>query len=122
MKKVLVVDDDPNIRLLFAEILKMDGFEIATASTGTKALQSVLEDHFNLLILDIKMPGIHGLEILRRLREKGRNLPIIICSAFEGMKDDFSIKSYGISDYLVKPVDLKLLSASVKKALAKDVI
>lgn len=122
MKKILIVDDDPNIRLLFAEILKMDGFEIATASTGTKALQSVLEDHFNLLILDIKMPGIHGLEILRRLREKGRNLPIIICSAFEGMKDDFSIKSYGISDYLVKPVDLKLLSASVKKALAKDVI
>ncbi|TES93954.1 MAG: response regulator [Candidatus Cloacimonadota bacterium] len=122
MKKILIVDDDPNIRLLFAEILKMDGFEIATASTGTKALQSVLEDHFNLLILDIKMPGIHGLEILRRLREKGRNLPIIICSAFEGMQDDFSIKSYGISDYLVKPVDLKLLSASVKKALAKDVI
>ena len=122
MKKILIVDDDPNIRLLFAEILKMDGFEIATASTGTKALQSVFEDHFNLLILDIKMPGIHGLEILRRLREKGRNLPIIICSAFEGMQDDFTIKSYGISDYLVKPVDLKLLSASVKKALVKDVI
>lgn len=119
MKKILIVDDDPNIRLLFAEMLKMDGYNVVTASTGSKALQWVLQDNFNLLLLDIKMPGIHGLEILRRLREAGNNIPIIICSAFEGMKDDFVIKSYGIADYLVKPVDLKILSASVEKALRK---
>ncbi|MCK4395707.1 response regulator [candidate division WOR-3 bacterium] len=121
MNKILIVDDDPNILFLFAEILKMDGYNVATASTGTKALQLVIHDHFNLLILDIKMPGIHGLEILRRLREKGNKIPIIICSAFEGMKDDFVIKSYEITDYLVKPVDLKLLSNTVKKTLARNV-
>ncbi|OQX56407.1 MAG: hypothetical protein B5M53_01580 [Candidatus Cloacimonas sp. 4484_209] len=120
MKKILIVDDDPNIRLLFAEMLKLDGYEVTTAATGSKALQWVFEDHFNLILLDIKMPGIHGLEILRRIRESGKNVPIIICSAFEGMKDDFIIKSYNISDYLVKPVDLKILSASVKKVLADD--
>ncbi|MBA7635906.1 Transcriptional activator protein CopR [subsurface metagenome] len=120
MNKILIVDDDSNILFLFAEILKMDGYNVVTASTGTKALQLVIHDHFNLLILDIKMPGIHGLEILRRLRETGNNIPIIICSAFEGMKDDFSIKSYEISDYLVKPVDLKLLSESVKKTMSKN--
>jgi len=121
MNKILIVDDDPNILFLFAEILKMDGYNVVTASTGTKALQLVIHDHFNLLILDIKMPGIHGLEILRRLREKGNKIPIIICSAFEGMKDDFVIKSYEIADYLVKPVDLKVLCNTVKKTLARNV-
>jgi len=121
MNKILIVDDDPNILFLFAEILKMDGYNVVTASTGTKALQLVIHDHYNLLILDIKMPGIHGLEILRRLREKGNKIPIIICSAFEGMKDDFVIKSYEIADYLVKPVDLKVLCNTVKKTLARNV-
>ncbi|MCK4575360.1 response regulator [candidate division WOR-3 bacterium] len=121
MRKILIVDDDPNIRFLFAEMLKMDGYEVISASTGTKALQLILSDNFNLLILDIKMPGIHGLEILRRLREAGKEIPILICSAFDGMKDDFIIKAYGVSDYLVKPVDLQLLSASVKKYIGKNV-
>jgi DNA-binding response OmpR family regulator len=120
MKKILVVDDDPNIRYLFAEMLRMDGFEALTASTGTRALQSIFENDFALIILDIKMPGIHGIDILRRLREKGIDTPIIICSAFEGMKDDFTIYSYGISDYLVKPVDIKILSAAVKRTVLEN--
>jgi len=121
MKKILIVDDDPNIRFLFAEMMKMEGYDVETASTGTKALQLVLNDHFSAMVLDIKMPGIHGLEILRRLREKGNRIPIIICSAFEGMKDDFTIKSYGVSDYLIKPVDVKLLSATVRKTVGENV-
>ncbi len=118
MKKVLIVDDDPNIRLIFKETLKMDGYNVVTASTGIKALELMLEDNFNLLILDIKMPVIHGLEVLSLIRESGNNIPIIICTAFEGMKDDFVIKSSNIFEYLVKPVDLKILSALVKKAFA----
>jgi len=118
MKKVLIVDDDPNIRSIFKETLKMDGYNVVTASTGIKALELMLEDNFNLLILDIKMPDIHGLEVLSLIRESGNNIPIIICTAFEGMKDDFVIKSSNIFEYLVKPVDLKILSALVKKAFA----
>ncbi len=120
MKKILIVDDDLNILFLFAEMLKMEGYDVVTASTGTKALQLVFQSDFDLLILDIKMPGIHGLEILRRIRESGNNTPIIICSAFEGMKDDFIIKSYNISDFLAKPIDLKSLSDSVKRTLEED--
>jgi DNA-binding response OmpR family regulator len=117
MRKVLIVDDDQNIRFLFAEMLKMEGYEVLTASTGTRALQLVVENELALIILDIKMPGIHGLEILRRLRDRGNETPIIICSAFEGMKDDFIIESYGVSDYLVKPVDVKVLSETVKRTV-----
>jgi len=118
MKKILVVDDDSNIRLLFSEVLKMDGYDVVTTSSGFEALELMLEDHFNLLILDIKMPDIHGIEILSLVRDSGNDIPVIICSAFEGMKDDFIIKSSNISDYLVKPVDLKIPSGVVKKALA----
>jgi len=120
MKRLLIVDDDPNIRLLFSETLKMDGYDVKTASTGSQALQMIFENKFNLLILDIKMPGIHGLEILRKVREKGSKIPIVICSAFEGMKDDFTIRSLGISDYLVKPVDIKILSSSIRKLFAEN--
>lgn len=120
MKRILIVDDDPNIRFLFAEMMKMEGYSVETASTGTKAMQLVLNENFNLMILDIKMPGIHGLEILRRLREKKNNLPIIICTAFEGMKNDFIIKSYGVSEYLIKPVDVKVLSKTVKRTVQKN--
>ncbi len=121
MKKILIVDDDPNIRLLFSETLKMDGYDVKIVSTGSQALQMIFDNAFNLVILDIKMPGIHGLEILRKVRENGNKIPIVICSAFEGMKDDISIKSLGISDYLVKPVDLRILSHSIKKVFAKNV-
>ncbi|TES94323.1 MAG: response regulator, partial [Candidatus Cloacimonadota bacterium] len=100
--------------------LKMDGYDVVTTSSGFEALELILEDHFNLLILDIKMPDIHGIEILSLVRKAGNDIPVIICSAFEGMKDDFIVRSSNISDYLVKPIDLKILSGVVKKAVARN--
>lgn len=117
MKKILIVDDDPNIRIIFSKVLKMDGYDVELASTGFQALDLMLKDHFDLLILDIKMPEIHGLEVLSLIRETGNNIPVIVCSAFEGMKDDFVVKSSHIFEYLVKPIDLRMLTASVEKAL-----
>jgi len=118
MKKILVVDDDPNIRLIFQKTLQTEGYEVLTASTGVQALDLILGNDFNLMILDIKMPDIHGLEVLGLVREAGNNMPVIMCSAFEGMKEDFVIKSSNIFEYLVKPIDLKILISVVKKALA----
>ena len=118
MKKIMIVDDDPNIRLIFSTTLKREGYEVLTASTGLEALELVLQNKFDLIILDIKMPDMHGLEVLSLIRESGENLPVIICTAFEGMKDDFVVKSSNIFEYLVKPVDLKILNALVRRALS----
>jgi len=120
MKKILVVDDDPNIRLIFQKTLQREGYEVLTASTGVQALDLILGNDFNLMILDIKMPDIHGLEVLGLVREAGNNMPVIMCSAFEGMKEDFVIKSSNIFEYLVKPIDLKILISVVKKALLSE--
>ena len=118
MKKVLIEDDDPNIRLIFSTTLQQNGFEVKTASTGLEALQMVLDDTYDLIILDIKMPDIHGLEVLSLVRESGFNVPVVICSAFEGMKEDFVIQSSNVYEYLVKPIDLKILNSVAKKACA----
>ncbi len=118
MKKILVVDDDDNIRFIFTKFLNQDGHNVETASTGGQALELILEKQFDLIILDIKMPDIYGLEVLSLLRDSGITTPVIICSAFEGMKEDFVVKSSSVVDYLVKPVDLFVLGESVKKALA----
>jgi DNA-binding response OmpR family regulator len=117
MQKILVVDDDPNIRLIFSKTLKKDGYEVETARTGIQALEMLLDKKYDLIILDIKMPDIHGLEVLSLIRQSGNNVPIVICSAFEGMKEDFIVKSSNVFDYLVKPIDLKILNGVVKRAL-----
>ena len=118
MKKILVVDDDHNIRLIFTKFLKQDGYDVETASTGGQALELILEKQYDLIILDIKMPDMHGLEVLNLMRDSGISTPVIMCTAFEGMKDDFVVKSSSVVDYLVKPVDLRVLGETVKKALA----
>jgi DNA-binding NtrC family response regulator len=118
MKRILVVDDDANIRLIFQTMLNRDGYEVVTASSGIQALELLLEMNPDLVILDIKMPDIHGLEVLSLIREAENDVPVIICSAFEGMKDDFAIKSCNVFEYLVKPIDLKVLTSVVKRALA----
>lgn len=118
MKKILVVDDDANIRLIFQTMLKRTGYDVVTASSGIQALELILDAKPDLVILDIKMPDIHGLEVLSLIRESKMNVPVIICSAFEGMKEDFIVQSSNVFEYLVKPVDLKVLNAVVKRALA----
>jgi CheY-like chemotaxis protein len=117
MKKILVVDDDKNIRIIFTKFLKQLGHDVETASTGGQALELILEKQYDLIILDIKMPDMHGLEVLNLLRDSGISTPVIMCTAFEGMKDDFVVKSSSVVDYLVKPVDLRVLGETVKKAL-----
>ena len=118
MKKILVADDDPNIRLIFQTTLQRNGYNVITASSGIQALELLLHEQPDLIILDIKMPDVHGIEVLSLIRESENNIPVIMCSAFEGMKEDFVIKSSNVFEYLVKPVDLKILNAVVKRALA----
>ncbi|TET16543.1 MAG: response regulator [Candidatus Cloacimonadota bacterium] len=118
MKKILIADDDPNIRLIFQTTLQRSGYNVITASSGIQALELLLHEEPDLIILDIKMPDVHGIEVLGLIRESENNIPVIMCSAFEGMKEDFVIKSSNIFEYLVKPVDLKILNAVVKRALA----
>ncbi len=82
MKKILVVDDEESIRFLYKEELEEEGYIVECAKNGEEALEKLAAFQPDLISLDIKMPVMDGIEALKRIREKERHLPIILCSAY----------------------------------------
>lgn len=119
MKKILVVDDEKNIRTLFQEELEEEGYEVQTAGSGREAIDRYAEFAPDLLVLDIRMPDMTGIEVLEAIRKVNQTVAVIMCTAVRGLQDDFTIWDAHISDYITKPVDLDDLKAKVKKALAE---
>lgn len=115
--KIMVVDDAGYIRVLFRESLTRAGYEIVLAESGMKALQLMGVENPDLVLLDINMPDMTGLEMLENLRMHNQYLPVIIVSA-SGYKDKvLEAVSHGISGYLTKPVDLEELKSRVAALL-----
>jgi two-component system response regulator (stage 0 sporulation protein F) len=115
MKRILIVDDEENIRFLYKEELEDEGFAVDLARNGEEALAKV--DHFqpDLITLDIKMPGLNGLEVLKRIREQKKNLPIILCSAYGEYKQDLT--TWASDAYVVKCADLTELKETIRRLL-----
>ncbi len=111
-KRILVCDDEAPIRRLLKETLQAD-YEIVEADDGREALRLVTKEQFDLLIIDIKMPGIHGLEAIERIRERNKDIPIIICSAYRLMEDDIVVKTSDVAAFITKPIDIKHLKAKI---------
>ena len=115
MKRILVADDEMSIRLLYSEELREEGYEVFTASNGREALEVVEKEPLDLIILDIKMPEMNGIEVLRRIKEQRPNLPVLLSSAYSEYKQDFG--TWASEEYLVKSSDLEDLKAAVRKYL-----
>jgi CheY-like chemotaxis protein len=119
MKTVLIADDDENIRAILEEVLKREGYRTVFAVNGQEAVEKVREESPDLLILDIRMPGMHGIEALEAVRRENKTLPIIMCSGLEKLKEDFAVVSSDISAFLTKPVDIEELKVKVKEILGE---
>lgn len=117
MKKILVVDDEKNIRTLFRDELEECGYEVATAGSGTEAIEQVATNKPDLIVLDIRMEDMTGLEVLEHVRRDHEDLPVIMCTAVRGLEDDFTVWDSKVSDYITKPVDLEVLKEKIQKAL-----
>lgn len=120
METILVVDDDKNFRLLLEAELTLEGYEVVLADSGLAALKEIKEEAPDLVILDLKMPDLHGLEVLKTVREKNKELPIIICTAYEKMQDDYTIWSGGVAAFLTKPLDLENLKDIIYELFHKQ--
>jgi CheY-like chemotaxis protein len=123
-QQLLVVDDDPDIRELMSEALAFHGYEILTAVNGQEALDQVAKHMPDLLLLDIKMPGIDGYEVIRRLKsqEATRSIPIIVITASPVDKDRDRVRVLGMgaTQYITKPLSIESLVREIKKAIAEN--
>ncbi len=114
-KKILVVDDETNIRLLYKEELEDEGYKVLLAENAEEARQQIEKEPPDLVTLDIKMPGMDGLEFLNQVKKKYPDLPVILCSAYGSYKQDFRVWS---SDaYVVKSADLRELKLMIREVL-----
>jgi two-component system response regulator MprA len=114
------VVDDPRITDLLRRILAYEGYSVAVAASGTAALTRTLERAPDLIILDIMLPGIDGLEVARRLRAAGDNVPILMLTARDAISDRVTGLETGADDYLVKPFANEELLARVKAMLRRN--
>ncbi|RKX88541.1 MAG: sigma-54-dependent Fis family transcriptional regulator [Spirochaetes bacterium] len=113
---VLIVDDEDNLRKTLAQYLSLEGWTVTEASNGLSAKKKLEEQAFNAVALDLRMPGMDGLELLEWLNGEGPSLPVVMMSAYGDVGDAVNAMKAGASDYLVKPFDPEELIIRLKKA------
>ncbi len=117
--RILVIDDDPAITGVLKRGLSYEGFLVDVAATGKEGLDKARELPPSLVILDVMMPGIDGLEVCRRLRSADPNLPILMLTARDAVSDQVQGLETGADDYMVKPFTFELLLARVRALLRR---
>ncbi|QCR31405.1 response regulator [Lysinibacillus sp. SGAir0095] len=106
MKKILIVDDQKGIRLLLNEVFSREGYKVYQASNGVEALKIIENEEINCVMLDMKIPGMNGIEILSRIREKNLEMPVCMMTAFEGEDILTEANQLGITKYFRKPFNI----------------
>jgi len=114
--RILIVDDDRLLQNSLKNILE-DNYDIVIAGSGEAALQTLTKQEVDLILLDIRLPGIDGVDTLRKIRAMGNNTSVIMMTAYEDIKTVITSMKVGASDYLVKPLDIDELEIIIEKAL-----
>jgi two-component system, OmpR family, response regulator len=117
--RLLVVEDEPNIRELLATSLRFAGFEVQVAADGSTAIRMAAEQNPDLVVLDVMLPDLDGFTVTRRLRESGRHLPIVFVTARDSLDDKITGLTVGGDDYVTKPFSLEEVVARIRAVLRR---
>lgn len=114
-KKVLMIDDEPDLVEVIKQRLELRGYEVLVASDGKEGLEKVITKQPDLILLDIKMPGIDGFEVLRRLRnnQETKDIPIIMFTVKGETRSILKAGDLGSTDYIIKPFSIKELEGLI---------
>ncbi|MDW8002789.1 MAG: sigma-54 dependent transcriptional regulator [Deltaproteobacteria bacterium] len=118
-EKILVIDDDIEMRLALKEALSKEGYLVTLAEDGEKAKEALDKDFFDLVISDVKMPNLCGLELLKYIKERSAFLPVVLITAYATINDAVRAIKEGAFDYIQKPFTLEALYGVVKRAIRK---
>jgi DNA-binding NtrC family response regulator len=121
-EKVLLVDDEVDFLDTLSERMRTRGMEVSTSSSGSEALKKVEQESYDVIILDLMMPGVDGLEALRILKEKRPELQVILLTGHASVEKGIEAMKLGAMDFLEKPADLSQLTEKIKKAQAKKML
>ncbi|MFH1519932.1 MAG: response regulator [Candidatus Omnitrophota bacterium] len=116
-EKVLIVDDDPGIRDLFIKLLKDDGQKVYIASSGKECMELIKEYNPNVVLLDLKMADIDGIDTLRLIKSYNKKIAVIVITAYATMNTAIEAMKLGAYDYIAKPFDNDKIIALVRKAV-----
>ena len=114
MTRILIVDDEETIRLALRKFLRSRGYEVEIAGAGDQALEILEKQPFSLMLCDVRMPGMTGVQVVPRAIEKDPDLAVIMLTAVNDAATATEVLSYGATDYLVKPVELADLQQAVE--------
>ena len=117
--QILVVDDEPAVRQSLARALTLERYGVALADDGVAALERLAVERFDVIVLDVSMPRLSGIEVCRRLRAAGDRTPVLMLTARDGIDDRVAGLDAGADDYLVKPFALRELMARVRALLRR---
>ena len=117
MKTLLVVDDEESIRILYQAEFEDDGYRVLLAENGEEAVKIFWDDKPDLVILDIQMPGMNGLEALRQMKSIDAAVPVILCTAYPNYMED--ITCWASEEYIIKSGDLTGLKAAARQYLGE---
>ena len=118
MTRILIVEDDSNIARMIAASLSIVGYDYQICSDGGEAVETVLSGHFDLILLDIMLPGLDGFQVLERIREK--DIPVIFLTAKQDVADKVRGLRLGAEDYIVKPFEAVELLARIEVVLRRS--
>jgi DNA-binding response OmpR family regulator len=120
MKKILIVEDEPSMRMGLSDNLEFEGYEVHSTSDGKEGMEKILTEAYDLVVLDVMLPSMSGFEVCKNVRKKGNATPIILLTAKGEEIDKVRGLELGADDYITKPFSLRELSARIKAVLRRQ--